>query len=83
MSLIVIDETGFYFSSCGSNYGRGFSCVSVRFLADYTRREVKINVFAGIEAGNPIGFWKITTGYFCIFLQKLSRLAGFLARIST
>ena len=51
--LIDIDGIGFYLSSCGSNYGRGYSCVRVRVPAHYTRREQKINVLAGIEAGNP------------------------------
>ena len=51
--LIDIDETGFYLSSCGSNYGRGYSCVRVRVPAHYFRREMKIDVLVGIEAGNP------------------------------
>ena len=51
--LIDIDETGFYLSDCGSNYGRGYSCCRVRVPAHYTRKEAKLNVLAGIEAGNP------------------------------
>jgi len=50
--LINFDESGFYLSNCGSNYGRGCSCIRVRVPAHYTRRQRKVNVFAAIEPGN-------------------------------
>jgi hypothetical protein len=51
--LIDIDETGFYLSDCCSNYGRSFSCIRVRVPAHYTRKQTKVNIIAGVEAGNP------------------------------
>jgi len=51
--MIDFDETGFYLSDCGSRYGRSYSCLRVRVPAHYTRSQRKVNVLAGVEAGNP------------------------------
>ena len=51
--LIDFDETGFYLSDRGGNYGRGYSCIRVRVPSHYTRAQRKVNVLCGVEAGNP------------------------------
>jgi len=52
LRLIDFDESGFYLSDCGSNYGRGYSCIRVRTPAYYTRRQRKVNMLTAIDPGN-------------------------------
>jgi len=51
--LIDIDETGFYSSKFGSNYGRALGCIRVRVPRHYTRNDPKVNVIIAVEPGDP------------------------------
>ena len=51
--LIDIDETGFYLSKLGSNYGRAVGCLRVRVPRHYTRNDQKLNVIIAVEPGDP------------------------------
>ena len=51
--FIDVDETGWELSGCGSHYGRAPIGVRSRRLGHYTKSSERINLFMGVEPGDP------------------------------
>ena len=51
--FIDVDETGWELSGCGSSYGRAPLGVRSRKLGHYSKTSDRINLFMGIEPGDP------------------------------